>query len=171
MKKYIYLSLIAFTLLACSQKANYEKSFSNVVGNGDHSFRSFNLGDNYDTVLDKENAEIIDYVDSIQIRCKIMDSDTETYQITYIFDENALLDAVRYDAYIGTIQDGEKLTNMFVDFFNQKYGLTSESKGFYTWTKNNESVELVDDSEVYGYGKVTLIIFHPHVNASDTLAI
>ncbi len=174
MKQISIILLFVITFISCGKKANYEKSFTNVVGTGDHTFRSFNIGDSYQSVLDKENAEIIDFTDSIQIRCKIMDSDTETYQITYVFNENALLDAVRYDAYIGTIDDGAKLTTLFKDFFNKKYGETQEAKGFYTWTKNNESVELSDDSELYGYGKVTLHIFNPHfnnVNDKDTLAL
>lgn len=159
MKKASIILLITTFLIACGKKPNYEKSFTRVVGTGEHTFRSFNLGDSYDNVLNKEEASIIDYTDSIQIRCKIEDSDTETYQVTYVFDENALLSAIRYDAYIGTIQDGAKLTNLFIDFFNKKYGATQEGKGFYTWTKNNQSVELSDDSEVYGYGKVTLNIY------------
>lgn len=159
MKKISIILIFTTLLIACGKKPNYEKSFTRVVGTGEHTFRAFDLGDTYENVLNKEEASIIDYTDSIQIRCKIEDSDTETYQITYVFDENAFLDAIRYDAYIGTIEDGAKLTNLFIAFFNKKYGATQEAKGFYTWTKNNQYVELSDDSEVFGYGKVSLNIY------------
>lgn len=153
--------VIIATLLSCGggQKKSFEKNFAAVTGDDAHSFRNVNLGDGYMDVMKNENPDFLEYQDSTMIRYTIHYTDSEEYKFAYLFTADKLSE-IQFDAYLGQISDGEKMSALLKKRFDKKYGPMLEEQGFLTWNKEGVSIELLDESELFGYGKVHLLIFN-----------
>jgi len=159
MKNLALLGLI-ICIASCGgmRKKSFEKNFETLAGPVASSFRGVNLGDGYQKVLTTEGPEYLEFQDSSMIRYTLHYTDSEEYKISYHFT-NDRLHEIQFDAFLGQISDGEKLTKLFEQRFDKKYGPGAKDQGILTWSNNGESVELYDESEVFGYGKMRLLIF------------
>lgn len=160
MKHRLLIVSLLLLLTACGggRRKPFEKNFNTVMGPANSSLRGVNLGDDYSHVMDVENPDFLEYQDSSMIRYTVHYSDSEEYKIVYEFAGTAV-STIQMTAYLGQISDGERLVALFKKRFNDKYGFGEEEQGVLTWTKNGESVELTDDSELFGYGVVSLLVF------------
>lgn len=157
-KLFIVSLFLFFTSCGGKSKTSFEKNFISIVGEESSSLRGHQLNDAYQNVISKENSEYLQYQDSSMLRYTIHYTDSEEYKIAYLFERD-LLTEIRFEAFLGQVSDGDKMIELFKKRFDKKYGFGQEEQGIMTWNKNGESVELLNESELFGYGKIQLIIF------------
>jgi hypothetical protein len=148
--------LLMIMSVACTGSKNrFEKFFKELAGPEDKMFRGVMLGDDRDRVKHAEAGKVPAIEDSIVLGYQIHRSDSEDYRINYLF-QGQVLTSVNIEAYLGPVRDGELLSQLLVERFNRIYGTGSEERGSMVWNKDSLIIELTDESEEFGYGKISL---------------
>lgn len=152
MKKYNFI-FICVLLISCS---NFESRTKKVLGDDD--FRGSKLGDSFEQVLERETKEYMQFPDSNILKYTYHVADTEEYQWAYVF-ENEKLREIQFDVYLGQINQGEKCINVIKKKYSKLFGESKEEKGIVIWRKDKIAVDLVNESEVVGMGKIKMFIY------------
>ncbi len=130
------------------------------------TFRGFNLGDQMDTVLAKEAAAGID-ADEGYLYYEFKLNDSNTYNISYSFDENGLNEIKSY-IFIKDPNNTERVFNSFKSYFDDHFGANQNHKGFMVWTVKSDKygdvrINLSDESADFTIpgspGKIALWIY------------
>jgi len=159
MKKLFSLIIIVLSLVSCTNKAHKKmaESFAVVFNDDKALLRNTNLGDSYFKVLKDEDAHI-SFQDEIMIRSNYSISESEMYAFSYLFSDEKLND-IFADVFLPEVSDGVFFTQWMKDKLNTKFEFKGEEKGTLRWDKNGISIELTDESELFGYGKVKILYF------------
>lgn len=163
MKKPLLVCILVI-LASCSNspKSNlFENNLNSLVHSqkGDGFFRGISPGDSIHDILDVENPKNLLHQDSILIKYRIMVSDSEYYDIDYVLD-GPVVNFIKFDAVLPKVTDGDKFTDKLDQYFTKKCGNGYAEKGILTWsTIDSIHVELIDQSDEFGYGKILLYIY------------
>jgi hypothetical protein len=144
-----------------------------LIGNGNHLFRSVDLGSNLKTVLASEKKipdenDTDDLTYTLPIDTLRPDSVTEPFDsvnyftITYYFDKDKLNEADEV-IYLETDSIAANLTARLTDYLSLKYGDYASKVDSRVWstTRNGkkEWITLSDQSEEYDGGKLSLVFY------------
>ncbi|MBW7935616.1 MAG: hypothetical protein LC101_05745 [Flavobacteriales bacterium] len=160
MMRLIGVSFItALLFLSCTNKAQKKmaENFALIFNDEKGLLRHTNLGDPYFKVAKDEEAHI-SFQDETMIRSNYLMGDNEKYAFSYLFIDEKLND-IFVDAFLPTVSDGAFLTEWMSKKLNAKFDFQGEEKGTLRWDKDGISIELTDESELYGYGMVKILYF------------
>ena len=130
-------------------------------------FRGVDLGDERGVVeyLEKDLPVELNSKSSLIVRQDF--PGINCLYVRYTFLKNGSVASITADAYMENIELGNLFAEELQSWFSRRLGHSQEFMGVFSWkTKNTDStdyiyVELRDESEEYGYGKVNISIYQP----------
>lgn len=163
------LILILFISSCTETKTHLDKygpELEGVMRTDFGTFRGFNLGDKIDTVLAKEAGAGID-ADEGYLYYEFKLNDSNTYNISYSFDDNGLSE-IQSDIFIIDPNNTERVLNSFKSYFDDHFGESENHQGFIVWTVKSDKygdvrINLSDESADFTIpgspGKIALWIY------------
>lgn len=166
----LFSILLVLIIGACSDTksalSKYGPELEGVMRSDFGTFRGFNLGDQMDTVLAKEAGLGVD-ADEGYLYYEFKLNDSNTYNISYSFDENGL-NEIQSDVYIKDPSNTERVFGAFKSYFDDHFGANENHQGFMVWTVKSDKygdvrINLSDESADFTIpgspGKIALWIY------------
>lgn len=142
--KIILVAFVVLTIASCESErsplSKYGPVFENVMRSETGVFRGFSLGDQLDSVKQKETEPVESDVDYLYYEYDI--DTTATYSVAYTFTDG-LLDEMRSYIFVNDNNKTEEVLNTFKNYFNEHYGASEEHMGFIVWSVRSEKYGLV----------------------------
>ena len=164
LRRFFFILLLALAF-GCADETQPEKSWEEIVATNDPGdFRGINIGDDIVKVLDKESSNVVHTMpDELTCRIPLDQKESTFYEITYNFNEHGLyvIDLIIYPQ---DSADTQELFSEFKDYYDKKYGASSDSDGFTAWyTKSGAGsdleISMIDESEEKGRPFLSITFF------------
>jgi len=171
MRKPISSGLFLFLIIilnACTKPVQ----LINITKNENGIFRGIDIGDSPEKVMsledsltlkDKARANTYLYYD-IPVKVRGGTKGANSFTIAYNFEDEHLYE-IQVDVYLESEDDCQRIYKDFITLYNKKYGKYIKDQDYLVWnTKSAEgdniSIELINESNEYKDGKLSLTIFN-----------
>lgn len=173
LKHFLNYTIVFCVLLlasSCSDSGSslkkYGTVFESVVLSDEGTFRSFNLGDSQDDILNNEQTKPIEQ-DKGYLYYEFPIDTIGSFNVTYTFDEMGL-NQIQSDIFINSAEKTEDVYNKFKTYFDEHYGNNQSQMGFNIWSVKSEKfgeikISLTNQSSDFATdvapGKISLWIY------------
>lgn len=145
--------LLSVLYFSCSKQKDPLKKYGTIVKavmrNEAGAFRGFNFGDPADTIKAREAGPAAE-TDSGYLYYEFKIDTAGSYNITYDFDENGLVE-IQSDVFIKNAAQTDSVFNSFKKYFDDHFGKSETAMGYDVWTVQSEKygpvkINLTDES-------------------------
>lgn len=162
MKNVVAVLCVGFFIASCGGGGG-TSVFDSIIKSKIGHFRGVEIGAALDEVKKSESDKPQDEEDDY-LYYDIALNGEDSYAISYSFDEKGLYE-IQVDVFLEKPQAATDLFSEFRTYFGEKYGsVKEEDDGYASWLITSDiseeiEISLIDESEGYDYGKISITFY------------